>query len=148
MGRMVSSEGRSYHAKILAKSKRFANPCFDVTKKPKNLVKHFPPKFIVALHKMVLIPFTNRGLSLVKVMSTILWSARKNQVHIYTRIFLRTFSTLCMIRTQVTHTSIQRTLSIHTLSTLIYLRAPASIACTVVNPDSWRPVSCDVEITR
>jgi hypothetical protein len=83
MGRMVSSEGRSYHAKILAKSKRFANPCFDVTKKPKNLVKHFPPKFIVALHKMVLITFTNRGLSFVKVMSTILWSARKSSAHSY-----------------------------------------------------------------
>jgi hypothetical protein len=66
------SEGRSHHAKILAKSRRFENPCFDVTEKPKNLVTHFPPKFIVALHKMVLITFTNRGLSFVKVMSTIL----------------------------------------------------------------------------
>ena len=68
----IFAQGRSYHAKILAKSKRFANPCFDVTKKPKNLVKHFPPKFIVALHKMVPITFTNRGLSIVPVMSTIL----------------------------------------------------------------------------
>jgi hypothetical protein len=39
-------KGRSYHAKILAKRKGFANPCFDVTRKAKNLAKHFLPKFV------------------------------------------------------------------------------------------------------
>ena len=90
--------------------------------------------------------FTNRGMSFVKVMSTILWSARKSSAYPHTQIFLRTFSTLCMIRTQVTHTSIL-THRIYICIMYADLSTRPSMHCLHchANPDSWRPVSCDLD---